>query len=91
MIYKIAIFTALLEILTILGRMRFGSAQAQFKKNKFKYKVRIHHGYYGIALIIIFQFFPIEWLAIAGWTLLISDTIHHFIVLPIWIGRTEFP
>lgn len=92
MILEVTILTVLIEILTILSRILYGSTQEKFRKNKSKYKVRIHHGYWGIALIILYYFFvQIEIIGVMGYALLITDAIHHFIVLPIWVGKTEFP
>lgn len=57
--------------------------------------VRVHHGYPGIALVGV-SFTgtlggPVESAAIiVGWGLLLSDAVHHFVVLPLTVGRTEF-
>ncbi len=91
MVYEIVLLTLALELLTIAGRAFFGSNKARFKKNTFKYKVRIHHGYVGAALVALNVLFPSELLLITGATLFFSDAIHHFLVLPLWVGRTEFP
>ena len=91
MIIKIIILTFLVEIFYIFGRIIFGSMKERYKGFKFKYKLRIHHGYTGIFLILIYLIYSWDWLLIVGLALLFSDAIHHFIVLPIWIGKTEFP
>ena len=92
MLEKGLIIAALIELVTVLNRACFGSMQAFFKKNKRYFKVRIHHGYVGIAFLIAYHYFlQEEILYIAGVALFVSDAIHHFIVLPIWVGRTEFP
>jgi len=90
---KIIILAFVLEIITIITRMIFGSARDRYRKMKLKFKIRIHHGYIGLCLIfIIYIFFPAQqMLLIIGWSLLISDLLHHFIVLPLWVKRTEFP
>jgi hypothetical protein len=55
-------------------------------------KIRIHHGYVGLFLLLIASlFYPYESLFILGWVLFLSDAIHHFVVLPVWVKRTEFP
>jgi len=82
----------LIEAVTIICRSIFGSNKARYKKIKFKYKIRIHHGYIGILLILIYYlFYQLDYIFIIGGALLLSDIIHHFIVLPILTGKTEFP
>lgn len=89
MIIEIIILTTLIEIITIIAR--------KLKLNSYKIqkdlglKVHIHHMYIGIALLIINFFFQKERIFIIGISLIISDLIHHFIVLPLWIKKTAFP
>jgi hypothetical protein len=91
MIKEIILLALIYEVGTILVRIKFGSMKNFYKKNKEKLKIRIHHGYTGLILILIYLFYPFEILAIIGGFLLVSDIVHHFVVLPIWIGKTEFP
>lgn len=91
MINEIILLTIIIEITTISGRIFFGSARENYKKSKFRYKIRIHHGYFGLILIGIYFLIRSDILLIIGLALLISDVIHHFIILPLWIKRTEFP
>lgn len=57
--------------------------------------LRLHHGYPGVAMVGV-SFAgalsgPIESaVIIVGWGLLLSDAVHHFVVLPLTVGRTEF-
>ncbi len=89
MFWEILGLTLLIEVLSIFGRLIFGSAKRFYEKKKL---VRIHHGYVGLGLIIIISFFYFnEYLIILGWSLFLSDLVHHFIVLPLWVGKTEFP
>lgn len=87
MLIEIIILTLIIEIFTIIGRILFGSMKEKYKKSK----LRIHHGYPGIILILINFFYPIELIFILGISLVLSDIIHHFFVLPIWVKKTEFP
>lgn len=89
MIIKILLLTTLIESVTILGRLLFGSIKNYYKK--YRLKIRIHHGYIGILLILMNLYFKNDYLLISGASLFFSDAIHHFIVLPILAGRTEFP
>ncbi len=91
MIKEIIIITIIIEILTIIGRVIFGSIRNIYKRNKKILKVRIHHGYTGLFLVILSFFSYHEVLLIIGMSLFLSDLIHHFIVLKTWTGKTEFP
>jgi len=65
---------------------------ATFHKERSPLPVRIHHGYVGLALVAVGHWFVSnEHLIILGWALFLSDVTHHFVVLPVWVGRTEFP
>jgi len=86
MIAEILLLTILMEIATIAGRALFGSAQKFYRK----LPVRIHHGYVGLFLIALYILFPMPTIFIVtGTALFLSDLIHHFIILPAWVGRKE--
>lgn len=89
MIKEMIILTIILEVMTIICRIIFGSRKKRLEKKK--YKIRIHHGYVGILLCVIYLFYQNPLLLILGSSLTFSDAIHHFIILPIWVGKTEFP
>ena len=91
MIKEILILVLIIEGSCILGRLVFGSMKNIYNKNKRRLRIRIHHGYLGVLLILIYLIYPKNVLLIAGMSLVISDLVHHFIVLPLWIGKTEFP
>ena len=91
MLREIILISLVIELLTIGGRLYFGPMKERFRKMRFKYKARIHHGYIGVLLILFYLFIKSELLFITGMSLFLSDLIHHFVVLPLWIGRTEFP
>ena len=86
----------LLELLTIY--LRFGRRMTAPEKTAWRGRMtrgyRVHHGYHGFTLIpagmLIFPGAAGEWLAIAGSALLLSDAIHHFIVLKWVTGHHEF-
>lgn len=80
---------AIIETLTILGRTKYGPRIKH--KDIFAKPIHIHHGYIGIILILINLSYPNYFLSLLGYSLLISDTFHHLIVLPLLVGRTEFP
>ena len=89
MITEITVLTVILEIMTIAGRILFGSAKELHKR--YKFKIRIHHGYVGIVLILTYFLFMKSSLLFIGSSLFLSDLLHHFVVLPWWVGKTEFP
>jgi len=91
MLIEIIILTLIIEIFSIIGRILFDSMKERYKKNKLPFKSHVHHGYMGIVIILAYFFYHLESFLIVGMALFFSDVIHHFIVLPVWIGRTEFP
>ena len=92
---KILMLTLIIELSAIIGRIAFGSIKwwhANLRKLTALDIPRIHHGYIGIAMLLVAHFFyPSKTLTMIGAALLLSDLLHHFVVLPLWIGRTEFP
>jgi hypothetical protein len=86
----------LLELITIY--LRFGRQMKSPEKTAWIGRMtrgyRVHHGYHGFAMIpagmLIFPGAVGEWLVIAGLALLLSDAIHHFIVLKWITGHHEF-
>jgi hypothetical protein len=85
----IILYTVVLELLCIFGRRVFGSTQKRYKEHK--HFTRIHHGEIGLLFFIPYAFFPYEMFLIAALALILSDAIHHFVVLPLWVRKTEFP
>ena len=56
---------------------------------------RVHHGYPGVGLLAAAPLMPTPTIigslvVIVGIMLLLSDLIHHAIVLPLWAGHHEF-
>ncbi len=86
MIAEIVLLTVVLEIITCIGRFGF-----KMRARDWKMPVRIHHGYVGLALMVAWFFLRVDLLMIIGASLLISDAVHHFVVLWLIVGRTEFP
>ena len=86
----------LLEALTIY--LRFGRSMKAPERTAWIGRMtrgyRIHHGYHGFTMIpagmLIFPGEVGEWLAITGLALLLSDAMHHFIVLKWMTGHHEF-
>ena len=86
MLLEIALLTSAIEIITCIGR--FWLKQ---RARNWNWPVRIHHGYVGIALLLLWFALPKDMLLVGGASLVLSDAIHHFVVLPLAVGSTEFP
>jgi hypothetical protein len=91
---KIIIITALaIELLTIVVRFGFKISSKEvyikiMKKFKFKKFYHIHHLIWGILLAVIFYSNPL--LLNIGIGVILSDLIHHFVVLWTVVGSPEF-
>src|SRR5688572_26748844 len=96
---SILVLTAVLELLTLA--LRFGMRLESTRDTastigRVTLGLRIHHGYCGAVLILVAwglsQTHPRLSRAsyIAGWSLLLSDAIHHFLVLWPITGSPQF-
>jgi hypothetical protein len=86
MLVEIIAVTLLLEAVTCFGRFVF-----RLRARDWRMPVRIHHGYVGIVVLLGWFFVQNDWILIAGSSLVLSDALHHFVVLPLAVGSTEFP
>ena len=97
-LYSAAI-TALIEAVTVL--FRFGLRLESSKDTastigRLTGGIRIHHGYIGLTLIVIVALASRRWPRLARWLLIIglslvlSDLVHHFLVLWPIVGDPEF-
>ena len=82
------VLTFVFVLVNCVCRMVFGSGR-NFWSHRFP--LRIHHGYVGLLVVVVALFYSIDWLFILGFSAFLSDAVQHFVVLPIWVGRTEFP
>ncbi|MBO6512953.1 MAG: hypothetical protein JJ974_03165 [Phycisphaerales bacterium] len=87
----------LFELATIFLRFGFNLSAPKVTKplSRFTNGYRIHHGYPGLALLLLIPLFPLsqnmESLAIIiALMLAISDAFHHALILPILSGHHEF-
>ena len=84
------------ETITSLGRFVFKlQAQRDFRwLGKFSFGYRIHHGYWGVILILtamtLFSGIWRDYLMVVGWALFVSDFVHHFFILKPITGHHEF-
>lgn len=79
---SVVLLTAAIGAFTIL--LRFG-LKLSSRKLQQRWPVRVHHGYLGILLLLA------GILPDLGWALILSDAIHHLVVLPLAVKSTEFP
>jgi len=97
MLFWIAILTLVIEAITALLRFKFGiqATQSTAFIGNFTFGIRIHHGYFGIILLLVslIPTLPIylrNMLLVLGSSLLLSDLIHHFVVLWLVTGDAQF-
>lgn len=92
------VLTALLEGITAGGRfgLRLESTRDTASTvGRLTGGIRIHHGYIGVLLLLIAWRWAREgparrWGLIVGWSLVLSDLIHHFVVLWLATGSPQF-
>ena len=101
-IISILACTLICELATCTGRfaLKISFKEKEQVIKKLTFGIRIHHSYVGIGMILaaaiasLFVSGKPPWLSllgILGWGLLLSDIIHHFLVLYLVTGNTEFP
>lgn len=98
-VFYAAALTVLIEGFTVL--LRFGlhleaTRDTASTFGRLSGGIRIHHGYIGLLAVLIaaavFRRRPLlgRWLVVVGIALILSDLVHHFLVLWPIVGRTEF-
>jgi len=94
-IVLILVLTAIIEIITVIFRFGFKwSAKVNYekilKKLRIVYFPHIHHMYFGIIIAIYcYTNNYTAWFNL-GIAMIISDLIHHFVVLKLVEGNSEF-
>ena len=74
-----------LELVNMILRLSFGSAKRFFAIRKFPH---LHHMFLGIIFLFFFKYWYLLEIGIA---MIIQDLLHHFIILPLWVGEMDFP
>lgn len=97
---RIAVATLLatiaIEVVTCV--LRFGFHRRSTRDTSFlapfTFGLRIHHGYIGAVVLMVCCFVKASWirdvLIVAGVSLVLSDAIHHFLVLWPIVGSPQF-
>ena len=93
-----AVGALIFEALTVLLRFGFGlrsTTDTPQVVRAISFGVRVHHGYIGAALIVAALALgrrharTARWAAVAGIALLLSDLVHHFVILWAVTGSPE--
>ena len=90
------LLTVAIELVTCFLRFGFGleAMRDTGALGAWTFGLRIHHGYLGAALVILglllARGFVLRWMLIIGGALVLSDLIHHFLVLWPIKGSPEF-
>jgi hypothetical protein len=89
----LSVLTLLFEGATIAIRVSYGHTAEEFNRTYGPpLVVKMHHLFWSIPFVIVagllknWQRTYVLW-AIAG-ALVLSDLMHHFVVLPLWVGNT---
>lgn len=86
--------TVLFELLTIGARVFYGQSAAEWTQaTNPPLVLRVHHLFWSIPFVIAaLTLSKLTRTSLVLWSiafaLILSDLIHHFIVLPIWVGNT---
>lgn len=86
---EIIVWSIIAEAFILLCRLHFGSLQKWYRYHR--KATAFHHGYLGLVALILFYFIfqELTWLLIFGLVMIISDLVHHLVVLPLMAGRAE--
>lgn len=92
----ILILTIIQEAIMVLFRFGFGLESTQDTSfiRSFTFDLRIHHSYIGIMILFTYPKWKMNYnrnlVLIISFSLVISDIIHHFVVLWIFTGSPQF-
>jgi hypothetical protein len=88
---------AAIELVTLAARfgLRLQSTRDTAWLARFTFGLRIHHGYIGALLVLAAHALPVSararWIGLVlGWALVVSDAVHHLIVLWWFTGSPQF-
>ena len=98
----VLVCTMLMEGALCVGRFGLGVSMKEHEGTITRYTlgVRIHHGYVGAVVLLVVatgRLVGVPWkpwsriVTVVAWSLVLSDAIHHFLVLYLITGATEFP
>jgi len=98
MLKPVVVCTLLIEGITAFARFGLSLESARDTAStvgRLTGGLRIHHGHFGLGFILLAHFLEPGYkrhriATIAGWSLTLSDAIHHFIVLWLATGSPQF-
>ncbi len=86
------VLTLAFELITIACRIAIGQSGAEYLSPQTHWLIRMHHMFWAIPLLLLAAAMSKQrlWQArlsgvAAG--LVLSDLLHHFVVLPLWVGN----
>ncbi|MEZ6058752.1 MAG: hypothetical protein R3C19_00150 [Planctomycetaceae bacterium] len=86
--------TLTFEAITIVARITAGQSAAEWlEETRPPLLLQIHHMFWSVPLILLALLLSSRpRIAIVLWSvslaLILSDLMHHFVVLPLWVGNT---
>jgi hypothetical protein len=91
----ILMIAGIIEVITLFGRFIFKISSKDIcirlmKKWKMKKFYHFHHLFFGLLVALVFYFYSNQFLFNAGLAIMLSDIIHHFIMLQMILGHPEF-
>ena len=85
LLFLILVVGLALELVTVTARLildkKSSAIQAQLKIH------RLHHSYLGLILLVFYFLWSREWLLILGGGIVLSDLLHHFVVVPLLVKQ----
>jgi hypothetical protein len=93
LLWGLLIGIAVAEIVTIACRIFFDQSAAEFNATNPPWILKIHHMFWAVPFISIGLVGlalgkKMIWPWIITISLVASDHLHHFVVLPLWVGNT---
>jgi ABC-type antimicrobial peptide transport system permease subunit len=85
--------TIVFEVVTIAARLLAGFSAGEFNATEPHVLLQVHHMFWSLPIIAIGVVLallkkPSEWAWSVAAGLIASDLVHHFVVLPLWVGNT---
>lgn len=91
----VIISTIIIEIITLFGRFVFKKSSKEnyfkiLKKLNARYFIHFHHGFFGVIILLVSYFYGFVFLFNLGIGFILSDLVHHFVILWSITGSPEF-
>ena len=89
-----AVFAVICEALTLIARFGLNVSAEEFNKTA-PFRLQVHHMFWAIALVAVAGLAS-SWPQVTSWlcalavACVVSDLMHHFVVMPILAGETAW-